>query len=112
MELETKISTLTTIPEKSLRHVHRFLNLVHSNDIVTQIIKHNAEHSDDPVEIDLFEGKLYISIIDDNIRYKFIPNDEFNELVRDSYINKRSKLVEEASVSLKRTLSNTYNDII
>ena len=62
--------------------------------------------------IDLFEGKLYISIIDDNIRYKFIPNDEFNELVRDSYINKRSKLVEEASVSLKRTLSNTYKDII
>lgn len=106
MEIETKLSKLSTIPDKSLRQLHKYIDAMHSHDIVTQLIEQK-----ELIELELFEGKLYIQLVDDNIKYKFIPNEKFEELVTKSIIDKKSTLVEEASNKLKAILTKTYKDI-
>lgn len=105
--LEDKLSILTGIPKRSLVHLHEYLDCIHSQDIVTDLLQNN-----DVISIELFEGTLNLCIIDDNVHYKFVPSNEFNNMVVKSIINKESILIEKVSDSLKKALSTTYKDII
>lgn len=109
ISLENKLSTLSTIPEKALVKLHSYINRVHSHDIVTQVIENK-----DLIELEIFEGTLYISIDreTDSVKYKFIPNDEFNKLVVKSIVDEDSVLISEVSAKLKNALVNTYKDLI
>lgn len=105
--IEKKLSTLSSIPEKSLVHFHQYLNDIHSHDIVTQMLE-----GKDIFELETFEGKLHLILEDDTVRYKFIPNDTFNRIVVDTIVNKKSNLVEDLSSKLKEVLVNTYKDLL
>ena len=107
--LENKLSTLSTIPEKALVKLREYLNRVHSHDVVTQLIEDK-----DLIELDIFEGTLYITVdkINDTIKYKFIPNDEFNKIITKSIVEEESLLIAEVSTKLKSALVNTYKDLI
>ena len=107
MELNKKISTLSTIPEWAIDKFQKYINLVHSHDIVEQIFENK-----DVFEIDLWEGKLYIKLEDDALKYKFIPSEDFNEIVKTSIIKKKSRLVDSVTDKLKTAITNTYKDII
>lgn len=108
MELEENISVLSTIPKSALKKVHHYADLVHSHDIVTQIIEKK-----DVIDLDLFEGKLYIKIDeDDSICYKFVPSESFNELVKTSIVSKKSELITQASDRLKAVLTKTFKDML
>ena len=105
--IETKLSVLSSIPEKSLVHLHTYITNMHSHEIATQMLEGKTIF-----ELAIFEGTLYITLEDDNVRYKFIPNDEFNKMVTETIINKKSLLVENISSRLKDTLVNTYKDLL
>ena len=107
MELNKKISTLSTIPEWAIDKFQKYINLVHSHDIVEQILEDK-----NVFEIDLWEGKLYIKLEDDTLKYKFIPSEDFNETVKTSVIKKKSRLVDSVTDKLKTAITNTYKDII
>lgn len=107
MELNEKISLLTTIPKDAIDNISNYVSFVHSHDICTQL-KEGATY----IKLDLFEGNLYISIdTDDNVHYKFIPNEDFNKLVVSTILSKESTLVSAATAKLKSLLTNTYKDL-
>ena len=112
MSLEKNLSVLTTIPEKALIKLHKHLNLIHSNDVVMELLKRDVEHSDDPIGIETFEGTIYLTVEDDILKYKFIPSQEFNNLMIKSFVDRDSALVTEVNNALKNALCNTYKDIL
>jgi hypothetical protein len=101
-----KLSVLTTIPLNTFERLSSVINCVHSDTVVTQMVE-----GKDYFELDIIEGKIYVKLEDDVVRYKFIPNEEFDEIIKNSIITKRSKLVETSLDRLKRSLANTYKDI-
>lgn len=107
MGLIKKISDLTTIEEEALLKIDDCVTLIHSQDILTQLLE-----SKDILEIDLLEGKLLLQLIDDSVKYKFIPSEDFNKMVVDTILNKKSELVIKVTDKLKNQLINTYKDIL
>lgn len=107
MAIIEKLSTITTVPTNTYDHLNDVLNMVHSQDTFAQILE-----GKNPVEIETFEGTIYISRNDDTLQYKFVPNEAFIKVITDTYVNNKSYLIRVASDKLKRTLINTYKDIL
>ena len=113
MSLEEKISTLTTIPTYSINKFKTYLNVVHSHDIVYAIVsdEDSIKYGDKTIKIDLFEGTLLMKVENDFIKYKFIPNEEFNNIVKEAIVDKKSKLIDVSEQNLKKLLK-MYKEII
>lgn len=62
-------------------------------------------------KLNTFEGDIYIKVEDDTIKYKFIPSDDFNEIIKETILTKNSKLMDISLKRLRSTLVNTYKDI-
>ena len=107
MEFKQKLSDLSTIPIWAIDKFDDYMKLVYSNDIVSK-----RKEKEQIIELDIFEGKLYIKLEDDNVKYKFIPSKEFDKVVRDSIIKKENKLLTAVSQKLKQALVTTYKDIL
>ena len=57
--------------------------------------------------------KLFFNINEDDcVKYKFIPNEDFDKLIKDSLLHKEDKLVITALDRLKSAFINTYKDIL
>ena len=109
MTFEENISKLSTIPVKSIEQLSRYINSIHSHDLVTQMMD---DKSINIFEIQLFEGTLMLQIIDDNIKYKFIPSEEFSKAILDTVLSKKSLLVNELDKKLQRILQKAYKDVL
>lgn len=109
MTFEENISKLSTIPVKSIEQLSRYINSIHSHDLVTQMMD---DKSTNIFEIQLFEGTLMLQVIDDNIKYKFIPNEEFSKVILDTVLSKKSLLVNELDKKLQRILQKAYKDVL
>lgn len=109
MTFEENISKLSTIPVKSIEQLSRYINSIHSHDLVTQMMD---DKSTNIFEIQLFEGTLMLQLIDDNIKYKFIPNEEFSKVILDTILSKKSLLVNELDKKLQRILQKAYKDVL
>lgn len=106
MDLIDKLSSLTTIPKLHLNKFKTSLLKIYSNDVYTKSMDNNI------VELELFEGTLLITLEDDCVKYKFIPNEDFDKLIKDSLLHKEDKLVIAALDRLKSAFINTYKDIL
>lgn len=109
MTFEENISKLSTIPVKSIEQLSRYINSIHSHDLVTQMMD---DKSTNIFEIQLFEGTLMLQLIDDNIKYKFIPNEEFSKVILDTILSKKSLLVNDLDKKLQRILQKAYKDVL
>lgn len=109
MTFEENISKLSTIPVKSIEQLSRYINSIHSHDLVTQMMD---DKSTNIFEIQLFEGTLMLQVIDDNIKYKFIPNEEFSKVILDTILSKKSLLVNDLDKKLQRILQKAYKDVL
>ena len=109
MTFEENISKLSTIPVKSIEQLSRYINSIHSHDLVTQMMD---DKSTNIFEIQLFEGTLMLQIIDDSIKYKFIPSEEFSKAILDTVLSKKSLLVNELDKKLQRILQKAYKDVL
>ena len=107
MSIEKKLSDLTTIPIESLGKLKDYLETIHSHDIVTQLLADKTL-----LELEIFEGKIYLQLDDDNVKYKFVPSEEFGKLVVNSILNKDSKLVGRVTEKLKNSLINWRKDLL
>lgn len=105
--LANKINTLSGIPENAIKQLDKYLKYIHSHDIVLQMDK-----GENVFELELFEGTLYLTLDDSSVKYKFVPNKEFEDIVVQSIINKSDKLLNAATDKLKLILSHTYKDIL
>ncbi len=105
---EENISTLSTISVDNINKVKRYMQSIQSHEIVTHLVKENKG----PVEIPLMEGKLLLTVDNDVISYKFIPNKEFEEIIINSFVTKKSLLVSNATSRLSHAFENIYKDIL
>ena len=106
MKYLEKLSVLTTIPLTTFEKLEDVIESIHSDTIVTQIVE-----GKDFYKLDIIEGSIYVKLEDDNVKYKFVPNEKFNEIIKSSILSKHSKLVDTSLDRLKRSLVNTYKDI-
>ena len=107
MGIINDINKLTTIPTSTLKDLQRSIYMIQSDEVVAQIKNDKVI-----LELETFEGTIYISIVDDNIKYKFIPSDKFNEIIYNSIKTKESLLVKNAEEKIKEILIKTYKDIL
>lgn len=106
MSIEEKLSTLTTVPEKTYKDLENVLNAIYSHDICTQKLENK-----NIFELELFEGTLVLELMDDSVRFKFLPNKTFSKTIKDAIINNKSFLIDISLNKLKKSLENTYKDI-
>lgn len=63
------------------------------------------------MQLDLIEGTLYIKLDNDTVKYKFIPNSEFNDIVKNTILERKSKLMNVSLDKIQSYLSHTYKDM-
>ena len=106
-ELTKDISTITTIPKTSLD------SLIDSAIIC---ICHDALEDSlndiDVCEIDIGLGNLYLKLDNDDIKFKFVPNLKFENILKESLNNKTSPLISKAELVLKAKVMKTYKDLL
>lgn len=107
MSIVKKINQLTTIQESTLNKINDILYYIYSNDIIEQLL----ENPSGPIELELFEGSLYLYLEDDTVKYKFIPNNAFESVLIESITKKKNLLAEKLSDKLKSRLITIYKDI-
>lgn len=104
--LKSDISLLTTINEKALdKLTDKVLWCI--SDAVEKALLNN----DNIAEIDLGFGILMISILDNNVKYKFIPSKNLEKSVNDTIINEKNILVDVLEESLVNKITNVYKDM-
>jgi len=101
------LSVLTTVPEKTLSKF---------SDKILYCIADSVEESicenKDMTEINMSIGTLVIKHTEDEVKYKFIPNDKLNKVVID-VVNKKLNLLEDAVESvLIDKIEHTYKDLL
>lgn len=101
------ISKLTTIPEKTL------LKLVEkSYYCISDSVEETILEQKNIVRIDISIGELLIELNSDNIRYKFIPNKELEEVVKETVINRQNLLHDTLETTLVTKITNTYKELL
>ena len=68
-KLTEDLSVLTTIPEKHLEKIVDKIYYVISETVLEHLIEEKQV-----AEIDIGIGTLYIQLLENSIKYKFIPN--------------------------------------
>ena len=106
-DLISDISTLTTLPEKTLRKL---------GDKGIECICHNVLESleEDSMEtsIDIGVGVVKIIIDEDEIAYRFIPSTKLEDKLISTVTTKSDPLVEKIEDGLTARILNTYKDLI
>lgn len=67
---------------------------------------------ENPTEIDIGIGTLYIKCEDSDIKYKFIPSKKLEEEVAFTIRNKLSPLTMEVDATFKHRIENTYKQLL
>ena len=104
--LKSDISLITTINERALDKLSDKV-LWCISDAVEKAMLNN----DNVIELDLGFGILMISILDNNVKYKFVPSKELEKAVNDTIINEKNMLVDVLEESLVNKITNVYKDM-
>lgn len=101
------LSTLTTIPQEALNKL-----ITKAIWCICDTIQESKLQNSTTTKINIGLGNLIIIDEDEQIKYKFIPNTELEDGVRDTLIEGKNPL----SLTLEKTLVSkilkTYKDII
>ena len=104
MDLIKDLSVLTTIPEKNLHSlVNKYIWCIYDN-------VHEQHLKNETINIDLEIGNLYITIIDDIVKYKFIPKEDFNSQIL-KVLQGENILKTKVGKTLVDKICNTYKDM-
>lgn len=106
MDIKEKLSALVSTPVKSFNRIGNCLNYIHTADLFNEM-----QQGKEIYEIELFEGKLFIKAEDDKVKYKFVPNEEFNELMKKTIIDEKPALETVIVEKLREALEHTYKDL-
>ena len=103
----SKISSLSDIPERYLEKLKIYINTIHGDDVYLSKLDANDVHN-----IETFEGDIYLTLEDNQIKYKFIPNDNFRNNIKRALINNKSPLIEKLGAKVIKSVSSIYEDLI
>jgi hypothetical protein len=87
-----------------------FLNIHATNSIAHTVLESILENSD-VTEVDIGIGTLKIQHKDDEIRYKFIPNETLSAKVTSTVKNKQSPVAKRVGDKLGERINKAYKDL-
>lgn len=106
-EMISDISTLTTIPDKTLRKL---------GDIGVECVCHNVlenlNDSNFETSIDVYVGELKIIVDNDEIHYRFVPSSKLEQMLVESISTNKDPLVTKIEEGLVSRILNTYKDLV
>lgn len=105
VNIKEDLSTLTTINESVFTKLVNKIEWCISDGIEKAI--HNGENQ---VNVDIDLGTLIISFDNDQIKYKFRPNQRLEKVITNAVVNERNDLVLNIEESLVSKLINTYKN--
>lgn len=105
-----ELSTLSTIPEKTLDKLADKVTYCIC-DAVAEAMSEN-EYDDKSIDIDIGIGKLSIGYIDDDIVYKFVPSESLDTSVKQAVLNGRNLLEDTLEKSFIERVTNVYKDLV
>ena len=107
VDLNQDLSIITNVAKLALDNL---------SDKATECIAHAAAEmiicKETQCEIDIGIGLLYIKVEESNIKYKFIPHKELEELIASSIINKSSPITVKADKALGERIQNAYRCLL
>lgn len=101
------ISKLTTIPQNALDKL-----VMKANWCIADSFKESIIAKNDLTEIDIGIGKLLISNLTEEIKYKFIPCEDLEKALISVALDKKNILELTLEKKLVGKILNTYKDII
>ena len=107
LNLKSNLSTLSTISESSLSKV--------IDEIIWCIcdsIENTTIDEDTTTEVDIGFGSLLINIVDNQIKYKFIPSKKFEQAILSTIIEGNNQLVNNLENSLTEKMLTIYKDLL
>ena len=100
------LSVLTTIDEDSLQKLfEKYKQIIYHN--IFENIKSNKEE----FYIDIEFGNLYIRLENDEIKFKFVPDENFQNTIFDIVLNKKDPLTENIEKTLRNRIMDTYKEM-
>lgn len=103
------ISTLTTIPEKTLNKFFRKMTYCICESVQEDMLQENENQI---VELDIGIGILYIKYTDgENLKYHFEPNELLSKSLKQTVINKQNLLEDLLNDSLAKKFMEVYKDL-
>ena len=106
-DLISDISIITTTPEQSLRKL-----CDKGMECICHSVLERLNDSNIDTTIDVGIGEVKIIVENDEIHYKFLPNDKLESMLVDSIVNKKDPLVNRIEDSLSTRILNTYKDLV
>ena len=109
-DIISDLSTLSTIPEKTLGKLSA--KVVYCIcDAVAEALAEDASE-DRSVDLDIGIGTLSIGLVDDAIKYKFVPNETLETSVKQTVLNERNLLEDALEKSFVDKITNVYKELI
>ena len=100
------LSIVTTIGKMNFEQLAAKSVAIISHDIVESV-----KNRETVTSIDIGIGVLKITVQDDLVRYKFIPSNKLDSVVKDTYNRGQSKLVADIDSALGKRITKTYKDL-
>lgn len=101
------LSTITTIPKDVLIKLVKKAQICVSDSLVEQSLANQ-----EIFEIDISVGKILLKLYDDDLKFKFIPNDEFKQQCYNAIVNKENLLSKTVEKSLVTKITKVYKDLL
>jgi len=106
-KLVEDLSKLTTIPQSKLDNLVNLSNYCIDEELLeTQLAGKTV------MEYDVGIGTLMIALIDDSIKYKFIPSKQLEQTILSSLKTKQNSLSSKVEKTLVDSIVNTYKDML
>ena len=106
-KLAEDIACLTTIPVSALLDLEKLYG-----DCLVHNIYENLICGNNPIEVDIGIGTLYIKLEDANIKYKFIPSKNLEETVAQTIRTKTSPVTIAVNTALRKRIENVYKQLL
>lgn len=106
-KLVEDLSVLTTIDS---RHISKLVDksFICINDYVQEAII----QGENVINIDIGLGNLLINIDNNQLKYKFIPNNKLEKSIKETYINRANTLERTIESTLINRITNIYKDLL
>ena len=106
LNLMEDVSNITTIPMASLQKLNDKFMWCACNAVEESRLK-----GEDVVSLNIGLGTLIISIVSNQIQYKFIPSNAFEKNLVSTIVNEKNPLTKILEESLVNRIMETYKDL-
>lgn len=107
ISLLSDISALTGIPKLTLDKICEKGKLAIADSAVEQVMNKNPQ-----TIIDIGIGTLYIKVEGCEIKYKFIPTKDLDNMICSAITSKSSPLVRKLDSTLNDRITSTYKELL